>query len=346
MKVKTAIKGMIIFFSLLLAGLVSLLSYGLVKGTGELSAPGNGNWFSGAVLVNTQTFTLEDITDISVNNYSSDIFFLPSDDETLVIKEYVSSRTRQNPFVTINRDGSRLRLESDKYNTDSWLVFGNNYRCIEIYLPASYQNAVDIQTGSGDIFADMDLVFTDCLITGSSSDINLSKLTAETISITTASGDLIARQLGGEKKIATQSGTVTISGGSGNIEISTSSGDIRLEALTGDLSVSTSSGDLWVSDLTGSARARSSSGDMKIHFQSITGNLDVESSSGTVYCELPKDAGFRFRADTGSGDIRTYFDDSLSFDRKGTQVEGEIGGPSDLQVTVKTSSGDIKFNGK
>lgn len=343
---KTAIKGMIMFFGLLLAGLVGLLVYGLAAGSGELSESGSRHWFGGVVLINTQTAELEEITDIAIKSHSSDIFILPSEDETLVIKEYVSNRMRRNPFVTISRTDSKLRLEADKKNNDSWILFGNYYRCIEIYLPASYQNAVRIETGSGDIFADLDLVFTDCTITGSSSDINLAGLTAEKIAITTSSGDVFAGRLDGEQAIATQSGTVTISAGSGDAGISSSSGDIRLEEFAGNLSVSTSSGDLWANDLTGSARAKSSSGDIKVHFLSMTGALDLETSSGTVYCELPGDTGFQFKADTGSGDIRTYFDDSLSFNHKGNHAEGQIGSSSDLSVTVKTGSGDIKFNDK
>ena len=343
---KQVIKGMIIFFSLLLLGLVGLLAYGLTRGTDGLFLAGSSNRFSGISLVSTQTFELTDVSMIAIKNYSSDIFFLPSDDETLVVKEYVSNKRTQSPFVTVKHSGYRLNIEADRYNSSSWIVFGSNYRCIEIYLPASYRNELKAETGSGDIFSDLDLTFTKCSLTGSSSDISLAGLTAETVSVTTSSGDILIERLNGEKKIETQSGTVSIGGGSGDAEISSSSGDIKLEGIEGHVRINTASGDMWVNDLTGSADAASSSGDIRLMFASLTGNLDIESSSGTVYCELPKDISFKFHADTSSGDIRTYFDDTLSFNRRGTQAEGEVGDLPDLKATVKTSSGDIKFIGK
>ena len=335
---KSMIKGMIVFFSILLLSLVALMTYALVRGSSELPLIG------GRRLINTQIAEMEDISDISIKNYSSDIFFKRSDGNDIVIKEYISNRSTQASFVTINQEGSSLNIYADKKSFNSWSIFGSSHRYFEVYLPESYQGAMRVDTSSGDVYAEIDLEFTDCSVNSASGYLKFEKLSAENISIKTSSGDINGKELNGKKKLSAKSGDINIDSSTGDAEISTSSGDVKLDEAKGNMDISTSSGNLRVDRLTGSARARSTSGDIQLNLSELTGDLSFETSSGYVSCKLPKDTGFKFWASTSSGDIKTDFDDSLSFNKKGSQAEGMIGDPAGHFVEVKTTSGDIKFS--
>lgn len=341
---KNILKGMIAFFSILLVSLVGLMIYALVGGSSELPLLGGAaNQFGAQSLINTQTIAAGDISDIFIKNYSSDMVFKKSDSRDIVIKEYVSNRSAKALFVTVNQEGSSLNIYSDKKNSNSWFVFGSSHRYFEIYLPESYQGTLKLDTSSGDVYAETDLEFTTCSVSSSSGYLKFEKLTAENSTVKTASGDINVKEMSGEKKLSTASGNIVIDRSTGDAEISTSSGDIKLDEAKGKLDISTSSGYVQVKQLTGSTKARSTSGDIILNVEELTGDLEFDTSSGGVFCKLPKDTGFHFQASTSSGNIRTDFDNALSFNEKASQAEGAIGDMSDYFVKVRTTSGDIRF---
>ena len=341
---KSMIKGMIVFFSVLLISLIALMIYALVGGTDELPMFGGLiNGFDRGRLINTQEVDLKDITDISIKTSSSDVYFMASDSEELVIKEYTGNKTVKNSFVTSNKTGSELNIKSDDKVFRSWIVFGSNYGYIEIFIPESYHGSLNIDTDSGDIYTDVNFELDDYVINTSSGDVNVEEIYAETILIKTSSGDVCAEVLSGQGKIATQSGEVNILSGTSDMEISTSSGDVQLDDGNGSIKVDTQSGDVTMRNLMGGAKVKTSSGEIYLSVDQLKSGLDLKSESGDISCHLAQDEQFQFQADTISGDIVTYFDEQLSFNRQGTRAEGTIGDTTDCLITIKTSSGDIDF---
>lgn len=342
---KKRIKGMIVFFSVLLVGLSIFLIYALIKaGSGAPVFPGMEGQFSAERLVNTQTVDIKDITELEIENYSCDVFFLNSDQEEMVIKEYASRQLSQNSFVTVHKNRTALNIEAAKKKADSRLVFGNNHRYIKIYLPLSYKGSVRLSSESGDILADMDLSLAGCSIQTSSGNIRLKALAADQIILKSGSGDILAETLDGEKEILTESGYADISTSIKDTAVTSASGDVKIDRAEGRLDIRTSSGEVLVNRLNGSAGIETSSGDIHLSAEYLNGDLDMSCSSGEVYCDLPKDVGFKFQADTDSGEISTDFDQELSFDRKGIHAEGTVGTAADISVNVRTTSGDISID--
>lgn len=376
---KNIMKGLIIFFSVLLITLLGLMTYALVNGSDEL--PLIGGIYSNlaeAKLINTQTISPEGAENIKIKNSSYDIIFMDSDSEEIVVKEY-SSKSKQKSFVTVDKSGNTLNITSNKKNVRSWFVLRSNYAYYEVYLPASYKDAVDIETSSGDFSAETNLEFSDFNVNSSSGYVNLNNLRAGNIYIKTSSGDIRTEYLdgpaelssssgyieigdvAGDIKIRTSSGDVdtgqidgtvdisctsgyvTVAGG-GDTQIQTSSGDIGIENITGRLNIKTSSGYVEAEDIEGGGVLTSTSGDIRIDFTALTENLQIETSSGYVYCKIPQDTSFKFQANTSSGDINTDFDDALGYNKKGNAASGQIGSLSDYKVTINTSSGDVNMS--
>ena len=377
---RNVMKGMIVFFSVVMTALIAILVFALVRSDEAFEFLGNAeNQITGKELVNTENISMNGMKEINIDANSCDVIFIQSDSDEMVIKEYVSNGNKKEPFLTTTvNDDTVVKLKAAK-NRRSFFIFGSNRRFIEVYLPESYQGAVVLETSSGDISSEIDLSLSEFRVNTSSGYLSLEKVAAAGISINTSSGDLYAEGLYGKVKFETQSGYVkveevegnaqyssssgdlaidrhigdltfnTSSGYSymkeieGDAEFSSSSGDISVDTLTGDLKIDTSSGYVKVETLRGAADVNTSSGDIKLKFAVVTGDIMFTTTSGYISCILPSDASFDFEADTNSGEIYTNFDNELNFNRKGSEANGTIGSSPQFSVRVQTSSGDIKF---
>ncbi|MGL6200314.1 MAG: DUF4097 family beta strand repeat-containing protein [Lachnospiraceae bacterium] len=373
---KNIMKGMIIFFSVLLVGLIGILTFALVTGSDRLPLIGSiSEGFYEPKLINTETVSLEDISAIDIDNSSYDIIFKRGESEEIVIKEY--GKSKDKTFVTAEKSGKTLNIKSNKNIGRTWFVIVSTYRYYEVYLPESYNGSMDVETSSGDIYAETNLTFSDFKVDSTSGYVELLKLSAANIDIQTSSGDVEADYLDGDSKISctsgyvevgdiagnakietssgdidagqvkgtveisSQSGYVDVAESGGDTKIETNSGDVNIKNITGKLSITTSSGYVEADDIAGGGTIDTNSGDVNIEFTALTDDLDIQTSSGYVSCEIPQNTEFQFEANTSSGYIDTDFDKQLSFNKKGNQASGLIGDDADYKVTIKTSSGDI-----
>lgn len=308
---KNFIKGLIVFFSVLLVVLIGTMTYALVKGTDRIPLFGGlEDRFSSDNLLNTQKVSLEGISEIKMDNYSCDVYFLPSEGKEMVIKEYAGGQANQKPFVKATEIGNSLKLKVNKENGRSWFIFGNNARYYEVYLPSTYAGMVAVEAGSGDVYSEMDLALAE-------------------LNISTHSGSVELRSVEADK-----------------LQIETRSGDIEAESLEGDMHFESTSGELQIDEMIGKVAIKTSSGDVSIDYLALTEDVEIETSSGEVRCEIPQNANFQFKVETSSGDIVTSFDQYLSFDRDGEKASGNVGDGDKIKATVrvKTSSGDIDFS--
>lgn len=218
---------------------------------------------------------------------------------------------------------------------------------------------IHVETSSGDI--DGKQFAGDIRIKSTSGDIEVNQLTgdadiksssgyveAETISgetqITTTSGDVNIRRIDGTASLHTSSGAVEVREGSGGRTAKTTSGDVTLNGVDGLWDIEASSGGVQLSAVKGSGRISTTSGDIRLEIEDITGSLTVESSSGYADIKISENNAFEFKAETTSGDIHTFFDDNLSFSKKGNSAQGTYGNNSDdKSVIIKTTSGDVQI---
>lgn len=217
---------------------------------------------------------------------------------------------------------------------------------------------ISIATSSGNI--DVQQLTGKVRIGSSSGDINAGQLTGETdinsssgcvrsesisgnAQISTTSGDITVGRIDGTATIGASSGYVKVYGGTGERTVRTTSGDILLEGVDSVWSAETSSGNVWVKAPMGNGGIESTSGDINLELGELTGNLAINSSSGYVRIRLSPDNAFDFEASTTSGDIRTFFDDDLSFSKKGNNARGTYGNNADNNsIRIETTSGDVQ----
>lgn len=204
-----------------------------------------------------------------------------------------------------------------------------------------FSGDVRLKSTSGDI--EVNQLMGDADIESSSGYVEAEAISGET-QIATTSGNIKIRQIDGTAMLRTSSGDVAVYEGSGGRTAKTTSGDVTLNGLEGVWDIETSSGGVELDAAKGSGRIATTSGDIRLEIGDITGNLDIQSSSGYAEIKMSPNNAFDFKASTSSGDIDTFFDDSLSFSKKGNEAHGTYGENSgNRDVGIRTTSGDIRI---
>lgn len=314
---------------------------------------------------------------------SADVFFRESDGDTVVVREYMNFSPEEKYLSTIKVQDSTLVIQGKKRNFNFIFFPGftslDSYT--EILLPENLCTVLEVQTVSGNIRSELSITECDSFsasstsgdiffpsveaqklsVSSTSGDIRIDRAAGGKVLLSTTSGDIFAEQLNsdgsvsttsgdisltqltGDCTVSTTSGEVRIDSAEGNLDAGTVSGDIRLSALDGTFSMNTTSGTVTVSDGRGQGSCGTVSGDVRLSFRELTGSLTLNTTSGNVALALPEAASFTFAFDTTSGECRTFFDDVLSFNKKGNQADGQYGEPSGAELNISTVSGDLRI---
>lgn len=318
--------GLLVIIAAVIIIAAASINYVGKKGYDEMSF----RWSFGggkAELRNTQEFDAESIRNLEINLKSENIIFLPSQDEKIMIKEYLRDNNKEEKS-RIRQAGDTLCVDGSASITIYMFSFGGEEKT-EIYLPESFIGNISVHTGSGSIKSDYRM--------------ELSSLEAET-----GSGSIRFNQVYGDKiKALSGSGNISFVQAEGVIrEFSTNSGNINVESGAGDTLASAGSGNIKLKELDGSLLASVSSGNIGAEFIRTGKDIDITSSSGSIRLEIPEDSSFSYNGSSGSGSINTDFDELLNFNRRGNSVTGIYGGNENMTIRTKASSGNtsIKFH--
>lgn len=375
---KNVMKGMIIFFTAVMLLLIGFMIFVLIRGRDSM--PFLSSSFS-EKLIRTQNKSLSGVKEINIKGENCDVFFKQSDSSEIVIKEY-GTKQYKNAYLKIDVNNGTLNIEAERDFSRSWLVFGNRYRYFEVYLPQEYKRQMAVETSSGDINAKMDLELSDFSAQASSGYAYLSGIKAKTVSLyansgdinvknaiicekldvntssgyikfdtvkadeiilASNSGDINAKVLDGMKQIKSSSGYINVKSSINDMDCYSSSGDISVREHSGKMNVESTSGYIDIYDINGSGSAQTSSGDITLKFADLKDNINIDTTSGYVECSLPADETFEFSGNTNSGELNTYFDDMISFNKNGNKAKGMVGENTSYKVEVNTSSGDIEL---
>ncbi|MCM1191509.1 MAG: DUF4097 domain-containing protein [Butyrivibrio sp.] len=355
---------LIAILCVIILGLCVLLGYGI---SGRFGRAGSVSWGGRYQLVQEQEIPLKDVEDIRIEYTKSgnDVAVYEAEGDTVIIREYANYEAAGRELAQIKLQSGKLTVKGPR-RTNSFISINRDIYT-EIYLPAGYSGRLNIGTVSGEISLSMDLTLEGELnlasISGdintysqnikakkinaasTSGEIRLSLLETEEVNVSTTSGDIWIEKADAPVSCASTSGEITVSGGTGNRDVDSTSGDIWVKELSGRISVDTTSGEINVSGDSGYGSMGSTSGDVFLSLAELSGDISVSTSSGEVTMELPKEASLEFEAGTSSGEIDTFFDDALSFSRKGNHAEGTVGSGG-LKIEIITTSGDVRIKAR
>ena len=256
----------------------------------------------------TETIPItEDFRNISINDSFSDIYFLPSEDDTCKL---VFTRLTDVTYTAEVEGDTLTILGQDGRKWYEMIQFGSGSAWGElemvVYLPETQYRDLTITSGAGDLNIPSNFVFDFALLVTASGDVVFRGGVEKALTLQTASGDILAENVRAESmQINTASGTIamnTVTVGE-NLALDSSSGEINLTTVEcGELNVNTTSGEVECRDvLAGSIlRMDTTSGDIQL-VDCDASTLYLTSSSGDISGTLrtPK----VFQADSDSGNV-------------------------------------------
>ncbi|WP_100489076.1 DUF4097 family beta strand repeat-containing protein [Sporolactobacillus pectinivorans] len=186
-------------------------------------------------------------------------------------------------------------------------------------------------------------------IGGQSGDISVRRIIAETLSLSSKSGDIIVEDCEAKKELiaASTSGDIRITGLLAKEKVSAraSSGDVVLRNLASDfLDAAARSGDVTVSDFRGTLAAEVSSGDIELENDQLTGDLRAYAQSGDVSISFRKDPeSFAINYQGSSGEGSVHIEGILYKEKNEHRMLGQKG-DGQYMIDVHTGSGDFVLN--
>ncbi|ERJ11193.1 DUF4097 family beta strand repeat-containing protein [Haloplasma contractile] len=255
---------------------ISFVTAGVVFAATE----GFKNSFGGVkttqIIDEENTFKIEGLKQLDIESLSRDINFITVHDTDEIKVHYHGEITRflgkssYNYKAEVNEDRLIVDVESKSYG----IIVNSNLK-LDIYIPSSYAEEINIKSVSGDVnIENLNLTSLDIITT--SGDIDLNDLAVSTTKIATVSGDLIFEDYDGNLDLKTTSGDIDINYSdvefNNDLDIDTVSGDIEIyfpDGATFDLDMSTVSGDTknelgFDPESTNKIKVKTVSGDLEL----------------------------------------------------------------------------------
>lgn len=212
--------------------------------------------------------------------------------------------------VTVKKSGDTIKVT---YKRKQWIFSPFNKTAkLTVYIPESYKNDLEISAGSGNFLIEGNSAkdqweLGDVHLDISSGKADFRNLKAKELVLTGSSGIFSAKNLTAEK------GDFTISSGMGTIE-----------------------------NFSGPLKAEISSGMLTAKIAELTGDVELEASSGRLVLDLPENGDFTLNGKSNSGHISSSLADTET-DHKSGSVKGVLGsGKYNVNVSVSSGSAEIK----
>lgn len=260
---KTGIITLIIILVMCILSLLGLMIFIVLKGN-------NFKTFkkfdiNNAEIVKEETYDANSIRNIEILTASSDIEIKKSEDDKIKIVQYGNDDEK---IFSSSNNNSELKIESDDHNNFCFFICFGSESYLEIYIPTSYENKIDVKTTSGDIKVD--------------SSLNLSSTQLKTIS--------------GDMRINANIKT-------GNLILETTSGDIETkDVTTNNYKINTVSGEIDVDNLVGEGNIKTTSGDIDINNFKMLDSSNFKSVSGEINIGINDETDCEVSISTVSGD--------------------------------------------
>ena len=212
-------------------------------------------------------------------------------------KEYLTSAP-----VIVSKEGNTITIRARRQNKERNLNWSG--RCsmdarYTVQVPRSFNS--ELRTGGGTIIV--------AELTGSmSADTSGGKLKFTHLrgptGATTSGGSIELNGCEGALKVDTSGGRIDATDGTGSLEARTSGGSIVVRNFGGDTKVETSGGRLTFENINGKIIGRSSGGSISAKLKSpVPGDVNLETSAGSIDVLVPPDAGLDIEAEASSGRV-------------------------------------------
>lgn len=273
-------------------------------------------------VANEIRFSLEGITDVTISYDEEQITFYQAEGDELIIKEYMT-KNKSSYYANVKQSGDSIHISE---GGKPFFKSGFSRR-IEVFLPASYMNALKITTTDGDIdLSNVALQLTTLHIDSTAGTVDVKCAVASSIHLSTTSGTLNLGSLEAE-----------------SIRLDTTSGNVSCDELIGNVEYTSTSGNADIRSAVGSGSYKANnSGKLNVNYVEVTGDLYFFNKNENINLTLPDSLSFEFEATTKNGSVSTTFGECIAVD--GRTTRGIVGSDPTISVKTETNNGNIEVS--
>lgn len=273
-------------------------------------------------VANEIRFSLEGITDVTISYDEEQITFYQAEGDELIIKEYMT-KNKSSYYANVKQSGDSIHISE---GGKPFFKSGFSRR-IEVFLPASYMDALKITTTDGDIdLSNVALQLTTLRIDSTAGTVDVKCAVASSIHLSTTSGTLNLGSLEAE-----------------SIRLDTTSGNVSCDELIGNVEYTSTSGNADIRSAVGSGSYKANnSGKLNVNYVEVTGDLYFFNKNENINLTLPDSLSFEFEATTKNGSVSTTFGECIAVD--GRTTRGIVGSDPTISVKTETNNGNIEVS--
>jgi len=280
-----------------------------------------GEYRDNLALVNEQSFDADGIDELSIAYRSARVKVLPTvgNDTEIIVREYMNHNNAAYNAVS-TQSGASLNIEQGKV---PFLIPLRVH--VQILLPAKYVGGLKLASSSGTVkLAGLSGLKVVNLRVNSGS-CKLNSVTAQAFSAEVVSGSLYMDNV----RVAEQLGLLV------------KSGRLKLAAVqAGQFTVNVTSGSIVGSQLIGGGSWTAKSGSMKLVFDQLTDNLNLNCKSGGIKFSMSRGVSYRYELEARSGRVVAPANAQPEHIADGYQT-GQVGQTPTYTVQGRTTSGSI-----
>jgi hypothetical protein len=156
------------------------------------------------------------------------------------------------------------------------------------------------------------------------------------VSISGASGEVIARS---------GNGRVDVNGSGGDVQAASGNGEVTVQGARGEVQANSGNGDVTVRTSRGPVSAGSGNGDLIITMDALANDDDMEftTGNGRIRLNLPADFTGEIDASSGNGSVVSDFPIQLTGRMSRSRVRGTVGGGGNRRIRMNSGNGVIEL---
>ncbi len=271
-------------------------------------------------MANELHFSLNKISDLTISYDEEPITFFEAKNDELIIREYMTEN-KNKYYANIKQSNNSIHIMegSKPFFKDGF------YRYVEVYLPASYLQALTITTTDGNIdLSNLDLQLSTFRIDSTSGTVKINNISASDIHLSSTSGTLELGKIDAD-----------------TINLQTTSSNIICDELSGHITYTSTSGNADIKAAMGAGSYKATnSGNLNIVYTKVTGDLYFFNKNDGINLTIPSDLNFEFEGTTKNGSITTTFSEYIT--TEGRTTHGIIGNNPSITIKAETNNGNIE----
>ncbi len=277
-----------------------------------------GNISAGELdLLQKKSFTVEPGKDFILVTDGGDVNLSTWNRNEVEIKIFGNKEAKKRFDFKFENDTDYVKVTGLKHKSSFFDWFSSVRLRYEIMVPQKF--TADIKTAGGDI--------------------KIKNLNGDAL-VTTSGGDIKLKNINGDAEAKTSGGDIKVENVKGETVLKTSGGDINSENIEGDLTAKTSGGDIKLENIDGKINASTSGGDVSLVFTGENKGIELYTSGGDIYVEVPEDFSADINLKTVGGEISVGLENLKNIKTSRFSFTGKVGS-AEYPLTAKTTGGDI-----